>query len=218
MKLFSFWRSLATFRVRIALNFKGIKPEVVNVDLVKGHQRNLEFQKINPQMLLPALIDGDGPIIFQSLAILEYLDEVHPQPPLLPFNPRDRARVRGLAGIIACDAHPLIVPRVRDYLEREFKLNEEQRLNWIRYWIGEALQAVEVHLSGENETGRYCHGDSVTIADLCLASHVVGAKLFEMSVAPYPTVERIFDLCMKQDAFALAHPLKQPGAPKSVAH
>lgn len=218
MKLFSFWRSLATFRVRIALNLKGIKPEVVNVDLMKGHQRNPEFQKINPQMLLPALIDGDGPIIFQSLAILEYLDEVHPKPPLLPSNPRDRARVRGLAGIVACDAHPLIVPRVRDYLEREFKLDDEQRLKWVRHWFGEALQALEMHLSDESETGRYCHGDSVTIADLCLASHVVGAKLFEMSVAPFPRVERIFDLCMKQDAFAQAHPLKQPGAPKSIAH
>jgi maleylacetoacetate isomerase len=218
MKIFSFWRSLATFRVRIALNLKGIKPEVINVDLMKGHQRNPEFQKINPQMLLPALIDGEGPIIFQSLAILEYLDEVHPQPPLLPSDPRERARVRGLAGIVACDAHPLIVPRVRDYLEHEFKLSDEQRLKWVHHWIGEALEALEIHLSGEGETGRYCHGDSVTIADLCLASHVVGAKLFEMSVAPYPTVERIFDLCMKQDAFTQAHPLKQPGAPKSVAH
>ena len=117
MKLFSFWRSLATFRVRIALNLKGIVPdEVVDVDLIKGRQREEAFRKVNPQMLIPALIDGDGPVLFQSLAIMEYLDETHPQPPLLPKDPRARARVRALAQVVACDSHPLLVPRVREYL------------------------------------------------------------------------------------------------------
>ncbi len=122
MKIFSFWRSLASFRVRIALNLKGIVPdEVVDVDLLKGKQRDEAFRKVNPQMLLPALVDGDGPVLFQSLAIIEYLDETHPQPPLLPKEPRARARVRGLAQIVACDSHPLLVPRVREYLEHELE-------------------------------------------------------------------------------------------------
>ena len=140
MKLFSFWRSLATFRVRIALNLKGIAPdEVVDVDLIKGRQREEAYRKVNPQMVLPALVDGDGPILFQSLAIMEYLDETHPQPPLLPQAPRARARVRALAQIVACDSHPLLVPRVREYLEHELKLDEPARLKWIHNWIGAAL-------------------------------------------------------------------------------
>src|SRR3954470_9939234 len=120
MKLFSFWRSLATYRVRIALNLKGIQPdEVIDVNLMKGQQRAAEFRAVNPMMALPALIDGEGPALFESLAIIEYLDEVHPHPRLLPSDPRGRARVRGLAQIVACDSHPLLVPRVREYLEHE---------------------------------------------------------------------------------------------------
>jgi maleylacetoacetate isomerase/maleylpyruvate isomerase len=169
-------------------------------------------------MLLPALIEDDGRALFQSLAIIEYLDEIRPNPPLLPRDPWDRARVRGLALMVACDAHPLMVPRVRNYLEHEFKLDEAQRLKWIRHWINEALKALEAHLSRDSKTGPYCHGDSVSMADLCLVSHAVGAKLFNVEVAPYPTVARIVDTCLKQDAFARAHPLKQPGAPATVTH
>ena len=146
MKLFSFWRSLATFRVRIALNLKGLSPEVVDVDLLKGQQRNPEFRAVNPQMVIPALVEDDGRILFQSLAILEYLDEIRPDPPLLPKDPFDRARVRGLALIVACDAHPLVVPRIRNYLEHELKLDEPTRLKWIRHWSNEALTALETHL------------------------------------------------------------------------
>src|SRR5499427_1826659 len=123
MNLFSFWRSLATYRVRIALNLKGLKPEVVNIDLIKGDQLRPEFKAVNPQMVIPALVDGDGPALFESLAIIEYLDEVHPHPRLLPSDPRGRARVRGLAQIVACDSHPLLVPRVREYLEHELRLD-----------------------------------------------------------------------------------------------
>jgi len=129
MKLFSFWRSLATYRVRIALNLKGLVPdEIIDVNLVKGEQRKAEFRSVNPMMAIPALVDGDGPAMFESLAIIEYLDETHPNPPLLPRDPRGRARVRGLAQIVACDSHPLIVPRVREYLEHEFKLDEATQL------------------------------------------------------------------------------------------
>src|SRR5947207_7754727 len=162
MKLYSFWRSLATFRVRIALNMKGLRVDEVNVDLMKGEQRVGDFQTVNPQMLLPVLIDGDGPMLFQSLAIMEYLDESFPDPPLLPSDPRGRARARGLAQIVACDAHPLIVPRIRNFLGDEFKLDEPQRLKWIRHWINEALRAIEAHLAGEKETGRFFHGDKPT--------------------------------------------------------
>jgi maleylacetoacetate isomerase/maleylpyruvate isomerase len=217
MKLFSFWRSLATYRVRIALNLKGIVPdEVVNVDLMKGHQREAEFRAVNPMMALPALVDGDGPVMFESLAILEYLDETHPQPPLLPKDARGRARVRGLAQIIACDSHPLLVPRVREYLEHELRIAEPARTAWAQHWIAAALAAIETNLAGSKETGRYCHGDAVTIADIVLVSQIAGANLYKVDLAPYPTVRRVVDECQKLDAFARAHPLKQPGAPAAT--
>jgi maleylacetoacetate isomerase len=216
MKFYSFWRSLASFRVRIALNIKGLQPEVIDVNLMQGKQRDADYRAVNPQMVLPALIDGDGPVLFQSLAIIEYLDEVHPRPPLLPSDPRARARARGLAQIVACDSHPLVVPRVREFLEHEFKLDEAQRNTWIQHWIREALKALETNLAGSEDTGRYCCGDNVTIADICLVSQVAGAGFFKVDLAPYPTVRRVAEACMKEDAFARAHPLKQPGAPASV--
>ena len=216
MKLFSFWRSLATYRVRIALNLKGVQPdEVIDVNLMKGEQRKPEFRAVNPMMAIPALVDGQGPALFESLAIIEYLDETHPQPPLLPKDARARARVRGLAQIVACDSHPLLVPRVREYLEHQLKLDEPTRMTWCRHWITEALTAVETHLK-DKATGRYCHGDAVTVADICLVSQAAGAKFFQVDTAPYPTVNRIVDACQAIDAFARAHPLKQPGAPASV--
>ncbi|HET9714678.1 MAG TPA: maleylacetoacetate isomerase [Pseudolabrys sp.] len=216
MKLFSFWRSLATFRVRIALNLKGLSPEVVEVNLMKGHQREDAFRKVNPMMAIPALVDGDGPALYESLAIIEYLDETHPNPPLLPKEPKARARVRGLSQIVACDSHPLIVPRVREYLANEFKADEAAVTRWAQHWHRAALVAIEAHLAGEKETGTYCQGEQITIADICLASQVAGANFFKVDLAPYPTVGRIAGACMKNDAFARAHPLKQPGAPAAV--
>jgi maleylacetoacetate isomerase len=217
MKFFSFWRSLASFRVRIALNLKGLTPsEVIDVNLIKGQQREDAFRKVNPMMALPALVEDDGTVLYESLAIIEYLDEVHPQPPLLPSDPRGRARVRGIAQIIACDAHPLVVPRVREFLEHEYKLDEPTRTAWCQHWSRQALTALETHLANEKETSRFCHGDAVTIADICLATHVTGANFFKVDLAPYPTVRRITDACFTIDAFARAHPLKQPGAPASV--
>ena len=213
MKLFSFWRSLATYRVRIALNLKGVQPdEVIDVNLIKGEQRKPEFRAVNPMMAIPALVDGDGPALFESLAIIEYLDETHPQPPLLPKDARGRARVRGLAQIIACDSHPLLVPRVREYLEHRLKLDEPTRTAWCQHWITEALTAVETHLQ-DKATGRYCHGDTVTVADICLVSQAAGAKFYQVDTTAFPTVNRIVDACQSIDAFARAHPLKQPGAP-----
>ncbi len=217
MKLFSFWRSLATFRVRIALNLKGITPdEVIDINLMQGKQRDEAFAKINPMKALPALIEDDGTVLFESLAILEYLDETHPNPPLLPKEPKARARVRGLAQIIACDTHPLIVPRVREYLAHEYKIDEPGVLKWGHHWHLEALKALEAHLAGSKQTGRYCQGDQITIADICLAGQAAGSTYFKVDIAPFPTVKRIVDTCMAIDAFARAHPMKQPGAPAAA--
>jgi maleylacetoacetate isomerase/maleylpyruvate isomerase len=165
-------------------------------------------------MLIPTLVDGDGPPIHQSLAIIEYLDEIIPQPPLLPADTRGKARVRGLAMMVACDAHPLIVPRVREFLEHELGLPEETRMKWLRHWVNEGLKALEAQLSRSSATGRFCHGDAPTVADLCLVSHVTAAQYFECDVAPFPTVARIVETCVALEAFARAHPLQQPGAPK----
>lgn len=216
MKLFSFWRSLATYRVRIALNFKGLTPEVFEVNLMKGQQREEAFRKVNPMMAIPALVDGDGPALYESLAIVEYLDETHPDPPLMPKDPKGRARVRGLSQIVACDSHPLIVPRVREYLSHEFKVDEAGVMKWAQHWHRAALAALEEHLGHEKETGTYCHGEQITVADICVASQVAGANFFKIDLTPYPTVARIVATCMKNDAFARAHPLKQPGAPAAT--
>jgi len=216
VKLFSFWRSLATFRVRIALNLKGLTPVVIEVNLMQGKQREDAFRKINPMMAIPALIEDDGTVLFESLAILEYLDETHPKPPLLPKEPKARARVRALAQIIACDTHPLIVPRVREHLEHAYKIDAAGIMKWSQHWHIAALQALESNLAGNPQTGRYCQGDQITIADICLAGQAVGSYYFKVDLAPYPTVKRIVDECNKLDAFARAHPLKQPGAPASV--
>ncbi|MDQ4136530.1 MAG: maleylacetoacetate isomerase [Pseudomonadota bacterium] len=216
MKLFGFWRSLASFRVRIALNLKGVSFEEVSIDLMAGQQRSPDYAATNPQMVVPALAEDGGAPLFQSLAILEYLEECYPKPALLPADPRGRARVRGLAQIIACDTHPLIVPRVREYLEHELGLDEPRRLKWIHHWMGAGLGAVEAHLSREPETGLYCHGDAISIADLCVTSQAVGLKFFGGSMEPYPITAKIVERCMGNEAFARAHPLRQPGAPASV--
>ncbi|MBM0207087.1 maleylacetoacetate isomerase [Micromonospora sp. STR1s_5] len=216
VQLWGFWRSLATFRVRIALNLKGIAYEENPVDLIAGVQRGEAYRAVNPQMVLPALVDGNGPVLFQSLAILEYLDETHPEPALLPRDPRGRARVRGLAAIVAADSHPLIVPRIREYLETELGVGEEDRARWCRHWIEAGLEAIESHLANEPETGRYCHGDAITVADICLVSLTVGAKLFGASLDGLPNVARISEACLAEPAFAAAHPLRQAGAPKAA--
>jgi len=216
MKLFSFWRSLATFRVRIALNLKGLPVETVLVDLDADAQRMNDYRAVNPQMVLPALVDGDGPALFQSIAILEYLDEVYPQPPLLPADPRGRARVRGLAQMVACEGHTLLVPRVRQYLERELKLDDATRLAWSRHWIVETLAALEARLSTDRETGAFCHGNSPTMADICMVGHVTAAQSAQCDLTSYPTVMRVFAAAMALPAFAQAHPRRQPDTSSSM--
>ena len=214
MHLYGHWRSIASFRVRIALNLKGIPVETTFIDLARGEQNAPAYRAVNAQGVVPALVDDGGPPLVQSLAILEYLDETHPQPSLLPMGARARARVRAIAQILAADSHPLIVPRVRNYLQNELKLDEPTRLKWIRYFLGEGARAVEAHLTADGATGRYAHGDTVTMADLCIAAHAAGCKLFEVDMSPYATFNRIAAECMQIDAFAKAHPLRQPDAPK----
>ena len=214
MKLYGFWRSLASYRVRVALALKGLHAEEISIDLLKGRQNSADYLAVNPQGVVPALVlDEGGPPLFQSLAILEYLEEKHPQPALLPQDARGRARVRGLALIAAADGHPLITPRIRNYLEKEMKQDEAARNLWLAHWTLRALEAIEGHLAREDETGRFCHNDKPTIADICLSSQVIGAlAYFNCDTKAVPTVMRIYHACMEIEAFAKAHPLKQPGA------
>jgi maleylacetoacetate isomerase/maleylpyruvate isomerase len=168
--------------------------------------------------VVPALVIDDGTPLFQSMAILEYLEETHPQPALLPKDAPGRARVRGLAQIAVADGHPIITPRVRSYLESELHLDEAERNRWCAHWMLKALVAIEGHLAKERETGRFCHGDTPTIADICLASQVIGATgYFKCDVTAVPTVMRVFGACMEIDAFDRSQPLKQPDAPQNPA-
>ena len=218
MKLYGFWRSLASYRVRVALALKRIEAEQISINLLQGKQHAEDYRAINPQSVVPALVIDGGAPLFQSMAILEYLEETHPRPSLLPKDPRARARVRGLAQIVVSDGHPLVVPRIRGYLEKEMQQDEAARNKWLAHWTHKALEALEAHLGKERETGRFCHGDAPTLADICLASQVFGAKFFNVDTATVPTVMRIFAECMKIDAFDRAQPAKQPDAPKNPTH
>jgi maleylacetoacetate isomerase len=215
MKLYTYWRSLATFRVRIALNLKGVSYEPIHVDLDAGDQRTPEFKRVNPQMVIPALIEDDGNVLFQSMAILEYLNELHPEPPLLPADARGRARVRALSLIAVADSHPLIVPRVRNHLAATLDVDEDGRLAWVRHWFSAGLDAYEGHLARDAATGSYVHGERITTADICLVSHAVGHQVFKGNLEAYPTVKRIVELCLRDERFAKAQPRLQPGAPQT---
>lgn len=211
MHLFGFWRSAATFRVRIALNLKGLAFEETMHDIDPGTLAASEYGRMNPQGSVPTLVDDGAPIV-ESLAILEYLDERYPEPALLPGDAAGRARVRGLAQTIACDAHPLLVPRVRRFLAAEFGAVEDGWKTWTGHWYREGLKTTEARL-GEPQTGRFCHGERPSQADLCLVSHAVNAKLFGVDVGAYPVAQRVVEACLAMDAFARALPMRQPGAP-----
>lgn len=215
IRMYGFWRSAASFRVRIALNLKGLAYEETMVDIDVGDQYVPAYKAINPQSAVPSVFVDDGRPLTQSLAIIEYLEETHPEPALLPADARGRARVRSLALLFAADHHPLIVPRVRRYLTEQLKVDDEQRNGWIRHWFREGLVQGEAKLADEPATGRFCHGDTPTVADLCLISQVMGAKGFKVDIADLPTINRIAAACLAIDAFARAQPLRQPGAPAS---
>jgi maleylacetoacetate isomerase len=215
MKLFTYWRSQAAYRVRIALGFKGLTMEKVTLDLLAGDQFAADYHALNPEGVVPTLIDGEGEPLTQSLAILEYLDEKYPDPPLLPKELRVRAHARAIAQLVAMDAHPFIVPRVRKYLEEELHLDEATRARWVRHWLDQGSRAVEEVLARDPRTGKFCVGDRPTVADICLAAHLTSAKLFGgCDPAEYPVAGRIYANCMAIEAFSAEHPLRQPDAPK----
>lgn len=214
LKLYSYWRSSASYRVRIALNLKRLPYEVVPVSLIDdgGAQHSAAFREINPQELIPVLRDGQR-TIRQSMAIIEYIDETWEAPPLMPPTPRERARVRGLAQLIACDIHPLTNLRVLQYLERELNVPATERDAWVRHWIRLGLHAFEQMLDETPSTGTFCEGDTPGLADCLLVPQVYNAQRFGVELAPFPTIRRITAECLALDAFDAARPEKQPDAP-----
>lgn len=212
LRLYSYWRSSAAYRVRIALNLKALEHEIVPVHLARDEQRTDDFRALNPQQLVPVLHHGQR-LIRQSLAIIEYLDETWPSTPLLPATARDRARVRGLAQLVACDIHPLNNLRVLRYLERDCGMPQAERDAWVGHWIRQGLEALETLLSDHPATGRFCEGDVPTLADCCLVPQLYNARRFSIDLTPYPNAVRIDSACRELAAFADAAPESQADAP-----
>lgn len=217
MKLYSYFRSSASYRVRIALNLKGLSYEVAPVHLLKngGEQFSAEYRKLNPDALVPALIDesaADAAALTQSLAIIEYLEETHPAPPLLPHDALDKAYVRSIALSIACDIHPLNNLRVLRYLVRQLHVEEEGKNAWYRHWCEQGLAAIETMLAMDKRVGKFCYRDMPTLADCCLIPQVANAQRLSCDLSRMPTIMRINDACLSLEAFASAAPARQPDA------
>lgn len=214
LQLYNYFRSSASYRVRIALNLKGLPYEYVPIHLLKdgGQQHTADYQRINPAELVPALVD-DGHAIGQSLAIMEYLDETRPElPALLPRDALGRARVRALAQSIACEIHPLNNLRVLQYLEKDLKLDEATKATWYRHWITLGFTAMEAMLADNPQTGTFCHGDAPGLADCCLIPQIANSRRFDTPLEAFPTIRRIEQACLALDAFAKAAPQLQPDA------
>ncbi len=211
MKLYGYFRSSASYRVRIALNMKGLDYDQVSVHLAKGKQYDREFSAISPQNLVPVLED-DGQLLYQSLAIIQYLEEKFPEPRLLPKDSPGRNRVRSLALISACEIHPLNNTRVLAYLTDTLKLTEEQKNAWYRHWVTVGFTALEKRLATEKETGKFCHGDAPGFADITLVPQVANANRFKVDLTLFPTIRRINDECLKLEPFRKAMPQNQPDA------
>jgi maleylacetoacetate isomerase/maleylpyruvate isomerase len=209
VKLYTYFRSSAAFRVRIALNVKDLRYESLFVHLAKGEHRRPEYAKVNPQGLLPTLELDDGIRLNQSLAIIEYLEDKHPRPPLLPSDAVGKARVRGLAELVACEIHPLNNLRVLQHLKRSLGQSEEQVNAWYRHWIADGLAKLEAQLDPK---AKFAYGDAPTMADCCLVPQIFNAKRYDCDLAPYPTTMRVFEQCMRLEAFDRAQPAKQPDA------
>ena len=212
MKLYDYFRSSAAYRVRIALNLKGLAPERAFVHLRRGAQRADEYLEVNPQGLVPSLVTDAGDVLTQSLAIIEWLDETYREPPLMPAGPAGRARVRSLALSIACDIHPLNNLRVLNYLTGTLGASGDQRDGWYRYWCDVGFEALETRLARDAATGAFCHGDTPTLADVCLVPQLANSRRVNLDLSPYPTLLRIEAACAALPAFANAAPAKQPDA------
>lgn len=215
LTLYSYWRSSAAYRVRIALNLKQVKYALKPVHLLNqgGEQRLPEFRELNPQGLIPVLVDGER-VVRQSLAIMEYLDDTIPEHPLLPTAARDRARVRSLALLIACDVHPLNNLRVLQYLENELHIDSTRREAWVRHWIHEGLLAFERMVADHPSTSTYCEGEVPGMADCCLIPQIYNARRFQLDIAQYPTLQRIETACLALPEFQRAAPEQQDDAPR----
>jgi maleylpyruvate isomerase len=211
MKLYGYFRSSAAFRVRIGLNLKGVAYDSESVDLPGNVQFGTAYAAVNPQARVPALVVGDR-VLVQSMAILEWLEEVYPQPPFLPADPFARARVRGLADVIACDIHPLNNLAVLRYLANPLGHDKEAERRWYHHWIALGFRTLEAMLAGSRDTGRFCHGDAPGLADICLVPQVFNAQRYKADLASYPTLMRVFEACMTLPAFDAAQPMKQPEA------
>lgn len=211
MQLYSYFRSSASYRVRIALALKGLAYDYLPVHLVRNEQLKPPFSDLSANKLVPALVDG-GQVLTQSMAIIEYLDETHPEPPLLPGDPLARARIRSLAQDIACEIHPLDNLRVLRYLVHELKLSEDDKNRWYRHWVESGLEAVERRLASDPATGAYCHGDTPTLADCVLVPQIHNAQRMDCRIDHVPTVMRIFGTCMQHQAFATTQPSACPDA------
>ncbi|MDE2157161.1 MAG: maleylacetoacetate isomerase [Xanthomonadaceae bacterium] len=211
--LYDYWRSGAAYRVRIALNIKGLDYESRPVHLLRdgGQQHAPAYHRMNPQQMVPCLLDGDR-VLTQSLAIMEYLDETRPERPLLPADARGRARVRALAMVIACDTHPLGNLRVLNRLESQFVADQTQRDEWARHWIAMGFQALEAMLADNAATGRFCHGDTPGLVDACLVPQFYGALRRKLPLDDYPTLRRIYEACSELEAFRRAAPEAQADA------
>ena len=213
--VYGHWRSNAMYRVRVALNLKGVAYRELPVDLDAGEQRSPEFLARNPMGAVPALVEGDLPPLTQSLALLEYIEERYPEPPLLPADARGRARVRSIACDVACDTHPLIVPRLRRYLTTTGGFDGEAWRAWTTHWVGTGMESLEEKLNASRDTGRFCHGDSVTIADICASGMAMIGRIFKLDLPKTPTLTAILERCGNEHAFAAAEASRQPGAPKT---
>ena len=209
MKLYTYFRSSAAFRVRIALNLKGLAYEPAFVHLPRGEHRAAAYGAVNPQALVPTLEDA-GKRLTQSLAIIEYLEETHPKPPLLPKDPLGRARVRSLSMLIASEIHPINNLRVLQHLKKALGQNDEGVNAWYRHWIADGLTKFEADLVNGNTAGKFCYGDAPTMADCCLVPQIFNAQRYQCDTAAYPTAMFVFAECMKLDAFARAQPSQQP--------
>ncbi|HEX7053868.1 MAG TPA: maleylacetoacetate isomerase [Burkholderiales bacterium] len=212
MKLYTYFRSSAAFRVRIALNLKGLAYQPVPVHLPRGEHRQPEYAALNRQALVPTLELDDGTRLNQSLAIMEYLDTLQPEPALLPTPPLERARVRSLALLVACEIHPLNNLRVLQHLKRALAQSEPQIKAWYQHWVADGLAKFEAELGVRRPAGRFCHGDAPGLADCCLVPQIFNARRYDCDLAPYPNTMRVFDACMQLEAFERAQPAKQPDA------
>ncbi len=214
MKIYSYFRSSASYRVRIALNLKGLAYDIVPVHLLRdgGEQLSPEYRQLNPDALVPSLQLDDGAVITQSLAIIEYLEERYPEPALLPKDALDRAWLRSLALAIACDIHPLNNLRILRYLTGEMQLSEDDKNRWYRHWCEQGLAAIEQVLATDARVGRYCYGDTPSLADCFLVPQVANAQRMHCNLSAMPTVMRINDACLQLPAFIDASPSKQPDA------